>query len=267
MLVRPPYASTTAAVGSSEARALTAVASHGYDLVFSTVDTEDWTMPGVPTIVHNALPSGRRGAIILMHDAGGRRDQTVKALPQIIRELRSHGYRFVDLSTYMGVPRSTIELPAYSLGPGARIVARRGPADRRVHRHGAHAAVETITVIVGLRMVASVGLAFVQRRRLREAPLDPAFTPAVSILVPAYNEAVGIARCVESLAASHYAGEFEVVVVDDGLRTTRPRSSRVWPEARSARAPGERRQGGGTQPGADRLPARADRDRRRRHDV
>ena len=57
---------------------------------------------------------------------------------------------------------------------------------------------------------------FVQRRRLREAPLDPAFTPAVSILVPAYNEAVGIARCVESLAASHYAGEFEVVVVDDG---------------------------------------------------
>ena len=59
-------------------------------------------------------------------------------------------------------------------------------------------------------------LALVQLRRVRERPIDPSFAPAVSILVPAYNEAVGIARCVQSLAGSRYAGQLEVVVVDDG---------------------------------------------------
>lgn len=216
VLVRPPYASTTAAVGTAEARALAGVASHGYDLVFSTIDTEDWTMPGVPTIVHNAIPSGRQGGIILMHDAGGRRDQTVAALPQVIHALRARGYRFVNLSTYMGVPPTAIELPV------SHWEQVRGSLLVEVLRIVAFIVmvltllVETITVIVGLRMGASVGLAYVQRRRVREAVFDPAFTPAVSILVPAYNEEVGIARCVESLATSRYAGAFEVLVVDDG---------------------------------------------------
>jgi cellulose synthase/poly-beta-1,6-N-acetylglucosamine synthase-like glycosyltransferase/peptidoglycan/xylan/chitin deacetylase (PgdA/CDA1 family) len=215
-LVRPPYASTTDAVGPAEARALTAVASRGYDLVFSTVDTEDWTRPGVPTIVRNALPSGRHGGIVLMHDAGGLRDQTVKALPLVIHELRARGYRFVDLSTYMGVPRSTIELPAshWDQVRGSLLVTVLRLVNFIVI--ALTLLVEAITVIVGLRMAISLGLAFVQRRRVCEATFDPAFTPAVSIIVPAYNEAVGIARCVQSLAGSRYAGQLEVVVVDDG---------------------------------------------------
>lgn len=216
VLVRPPYASTTAAVGTSEAKALTKVASHGYDLVFSTIDTEDWTRPGIKTILRNALPPRGQGGILLMHDAGGRRDQTVKALPLVISELRARGYQFVDLATYMGVPRSTVELPASHwdqvrgslLVEVLRIVAFIVMALTLL--------VETITVIVGLRMAASVGLAFIQRRRVREVEYDPDYGPPVSIVVPAYNEEVGIARCVESLATSRYPGELEVVVVDDG---------------------------------------------------
>ena len=215
-LVRPPYASTTSAVGAAEARALTAVAARGYDLAFSTIDTEDWTMPGVPTIVRNAMPTGRQGGIILMHDAGGRRTQTVKALPQIIHDLRARGLQFVDLSTYMGVPRSTIELPA------SHSEQLRGSLLVEVLRivnfivMALTLLVEAITVIVGLRMAASLALALVQRRRLRDAEYDPVFAPAVSIVVPAYNEAIGIAGCVRSLVTSRYAGELEVVVVDDG---------------------------------------------------
>lgn len=215
-LVRPPYASTTAAVGTAEARALSAVARTGYDLVFSTIDTEDWTRPGVPTILRNALPTDPRGGIILMHDAGGRRDQTVKALAQVIHELRARGYRLVDLSTYMGVPRSAIELPTTSL---ERLRGSLFVGVLRIVNFIVTALtllVEAITAIVGLRMALGLGLALVQRRRLRGALYDPGYAPPVSILVPAYNEAVGIARCVRSLASSRYAGELEVVVVDDG---------------------------------------------------
>jgi cellulose synthase/poly-beta-1,6-N-acetylglucosamine synthase-like glycosyltransferase/peptidoglycan/xylan/chitin deacetylase (PgdA/CDA1 family) len=215
-LVRPPYASTTSAVGTAEARALTAVAARGYDLAFSTIDTEDWTRPGVPTIVRNAMPTGRQGGIILMHDSGGRRDQTVKALPQIIHDLRARGLQFVSLSTYMGVPQSTIELP------GSHWDQVRGSLLVEVLRIvnfiviALTLLVEAITLIVGLRMAASLGLALVQRRRLRSVEYDPSFAPAVSIVVPAYNEAVGVERCVRSLATSRYGGDLEVVVVDDG---------------------------------------------------
>ena len=215
-LVRPPYASTTSAVGAREASALQAIAARGYDLVFSTLDTEDWTQPGVDTIIHNAMPAGRRGGIVLMHDAGGRREQTLAALPRVIDDLRARGFQLVDLSTYMGVPRSAISLPAdhWQRLRGTLLVEVLRVIGWLVT--ALTLLVEGVTAIVGLRMAAGLGLALVQRRRLRDAPYDPGFAPGVSIVVPAYNEAVGIARCVRSLAESRYRGPLEIVVVDDG---------------------------------------------------
>jgi cellulose synthase/poly-beta-1,6-N-acetylglucosamine synthase-like glycosyltransferase/peptidoglycan/xylan/chitin deacetylase (PgdA/CDA1 family) len=215
-LVRPPYASTTSAVSASEARALGLICRRGYDLVFSNYDTEDWTQPGVASIVRNAVPPRGHGGIVLMHDAGGPRGQTVRALPLIIRKLRARGFRLVDLSTYMGVPRSTIEIPAshWQQLRGALLVWVLRVVNFIVS--ALTLLVEGVTVIVGLRMAAGLGLALIQRRRLRDTTHDPSFAPAVSIVVPAYNEAVGIADCVRSLASSSYRGEFEVIVVDDG---------------------------------------------------
>ena len=50
-------------------------------MVLWTVDTNDYRRPGVPAIVDAAVDGARPGAIILMHDAGGDRSQTVAALP------------------------------------------------------------------------------------------------------------------------------------------------------------------------------------------
>jgi peptidoglycan-N-acetylglucosamine deacetylase len=66
-------------------------------MVLWTVDTNDYQEPGVEVIVHNALEGAKAGAIILMHDAGGNRSQTVAALPTIIRTLRKRGYRLVTV--------------------------------------------------------------------------------------------------------------------------------------------------------------------------
>ena len=60
-------------------------------------DSLDWTKPGVDKIVRNVLGSVTPGAIILMHDGGGNRTQTLAALPKIIAGLKAKGYTIVGL--------------------------------------------------------------------------------------------------------------------------------------------------------------------------
>jgi peptidoglycan-N-acetylglucosamine deacetylase len=60
-------------------------------------DTRDFSQPPASQIVNQATKTVTNGSIILMHDAGGKRDRTVEALPQIISNLKAKGYEFVTL--------------------------------------------------------------------------------------------------------------------------------------------------------------------------
>jgi peptidoglycan/xylan/chitin deacetylase (PgdA/CDA1 family) len=71
-----------------------AAAHERLPLLAWAVDTRDWTRPGVDAIVDAVLEHVTPGAIVLMHDAGGDRSQTVAALPRIIDGLRAMGYSF-----------------------------------------------------------------------------------------------------------------------------------------------------------------------------
>jgi peptidoglycan/xylan/chitin deacetylase (PgdA/CDA1 family) len=62
------------------------------------VDPQDWARPGTSTIVRRALAGAYPGAIILMHDGGGNRAQTVAALDQVLTTLSARGYTFATLS-------------------------------------------------------------------------------------------------------------------------------------------------------------------------
>jgi peptidoglycan/xylan/chitin deacetylase (PgdA/CDA1 family) len=61
------------------------------------IDTLDWTKPGVHTLYRNAVRSTQPGDIVLMHDGGANRTQTIEALPLIIEDLRAKGYTLVTL--------------------------------------------------------------------------------------------------------------------------------------------------------------------------
>jgi peptidoglycan-N-acetylglucosamine deacetylase len=89
-LWRPPY-------GSYNATTLHILHRLRMLMVLWTVDTDDYRRPGVATIVHRAIAGARPGAIILMHDAGGDRTQTIAALPLIVHTLRAHGYRLLTI--------------------------------------------------------------------------------------------------------------------------------------------------------------------------
>jgi cellulose synthase/poly-beta-1,6-N-acetylglucosamine synthase-like glycosyltransferase/peptidoglycan/xylan/chitin deacetylase (PgdA/CDA1 family) len=219
-LVRPPYSSTTEAVTPAEERAWGALAANGYILALANYDTQDWSRPGVSAIVSSVLsePAIRRGAggIVLMHDAGGDRSQTVAALPRLIAALRARGFSFTTVSRLAGLTPAQTQVPA-SAGQRLRgsafdtMLAFAGTVTNWLTR-----LVMLVTILVGLRMLAGAVLARVHVRRVRHARPDFNFAPPVSILVPAHNEAVGIERAVRSLAGSRYAGPFEVIVVDDG---------------------------------------------------
>jgi peptidoglycan/xylan/chitin deacetylase (PgdA/CDA1 family) len=98
-LFRPPY-------GMWNAATLAVLHRYRMLMVLWTVDTGDYRRPGVQAIVTAALSGARPGAIVLLHDAGGNRSETVAALPRIIAGLRGRHYRLVT------VPRLLLDNPA-----------------------------------------------------------------------------------------------------------------------------------------------------------
>jgi peptidoglycan/xylan/chitin deacetylase (PgdA/CDA1 family) len=84
--MRPPYGATNPGVRRI-------IAQQGLREVLWSIDTLDWSRPGTAKIVKAATgPSVRAGSIVLMHDGGGDRSQTVAALPKIIRTLQQRGF-------------------------------------------------------------------------------------------------------------------------------------------------------------------------------
>jgi peptidoglycan-N-acetylglucosamine deacetylase len=93
-LFRPPY-------GSFDATTFAQLKKLKLLMVLWSTDTDDYTLPGVPAIVQSALAGAHPGAIILMHDAGGDRSETVAALPAIIEGLRRKGLQPVTIPKLM----------------------------------------------------------------------------------------------------------------------------------------------------------------------
>lgn len=89
-LFRPPY-------GSFNAATLGLLRQRHTLMVLWSADTKDFSQPGVKRIIYVAVSGAKPGAIILMHDGGGPRAQTVAALPRIIQRLRQRGFRLVTI--------------------------------------------------------------------------------------------------------------------------------------------------------------------------
>jgi cellulose synthase/poly-beta-1,6-N-acetylglucosamine synthase-like glycosyltransferase/peptidoglycan/xylan/chitin deacetylase (PgdA/CDA1 family) len=214
-LVRPPYSATSDAVTPADERDLARVAARRYIVVLANYDSEDWRRGPVSSIVRNASPPGTTGGIVMFHDGGGNRSHTVVALKELIPQLRARGFRFVTVSQLAGLPQAVIEPRATTWD------RRRGEAFAWSVRLAfdfvafLQLLIVLVGILVGARVVLIVAVAGWHVRRTRKAaPLD-GYLPPVTVIVPAYNEAVGIEAAVHSLEASEYPS-LEIVVVDDG---------------------------------------------------
>ena len=92
---RPPYGAYDGAIVQT-ARSL------GLATVLWNVDPADWALPGTQAIERRVLAAVQPGSIILSHDGGGRRGQTLAAYPAIIAGLRARGYRILTIPELLG---------------------------------------------------------------------------------------------------------------------------------------------------------------------
>jgi peptidoglycan/xylan/chitin deacetylase (PgdA/CDA1 family) len=94
-LFRPPG-------GGVDASVIATAGSLGMRTINWDVDPRDWSLPGTGAIYSNIVSHARNGSIILMHDGGGPRSETLAALPQVIDALRARGFRFATVSELLG---------------------------------------------------------------------------------------------------------------------------------------------------------------------
>ncbi|MGW8190826.1 glycosyltransferase [Sphingomonas hankookensis] len=193
----------------------------GYTVVGLHVDPNDWQRPGTDAIVRQVVEQVEDASadssrnVVLLHDGGGDRQQTVEALPQIVAILKAKGYHFVTASQLVGVSRA-VAMPAVT---GRDLAAVR--TDVAIFIVLAAIAVGLAWLFylaIGLGMARAVlmaALAWFQSRRTRPTPPD--YHPSVSVIIPAYNEERVIADSVARVLASDYPG-LQVIVADDGSK-------------------------------------------------
>jgi cellulose synthase/poly-beta-1,6-N-acetylglucosamine synthase-like glycosyltransferase len=195
------------------------------------IDPKDWKGGEAKKIVDETVEMAERGLragsdpksynlksfnIVLLHDSGGDRSQTVEALPKLIDELRTRGFELVTVGDLLDKTRNDV-MPIV-------------PADLWWQTWSGRAAFATVNLLISAvqylfligialgagRLVFIGSLAVIEHWRERHAEYDSTYSPTVAVIVPAFNEEKVILQTVTSLLASDHPPNFEIVVVDDG---------------------------------------------------
>jgi cellulose synthase/poly-beta-1,6-N-acetylglucosamine synthase-like glycosyltransferase/peptidoglycan/xylan/chitin deacetylase (PgdA/CDA1 family)/spore germination protein YaaH len=226
---RPPYFGDAEPTTDDELVPVGIASRRNYWTIGLHVDAEDWKSPPKDSIIKmvlerrrlpnalNTLAQDSARNVILLHDAGGDRSNTVAALGPLIDSLRARGDTIVLVSELAGITRDDAMPP---LPPSSE-------ATRQLRRAGflLMGSMETllfwvfsIAVVLGIARLLIIGiLAIIQRvRQHQDRSVPVTYTPGVSVIVPAYNEEKVIVQTITSLLNQTYAGDLEIVVVDDG---------------------------------------------------
>jgi cellulose synthase/poly-beta-1,6-N-acetylglucosamine synthase-like glycosyltransferase/peptidoglycan/xylan/chitin deacetylase (PgdA/CDA1 family)/spore germination protein YaaH len=235
VLFRPPYSIDAEPDTEDEVRPLEISEKKGYLTIGDKDDPNDWReMPGndhksaeeIASHVLAHLPTCESGdsrycgSIILLHDGGGDRRETVRALPMIIEGIRAKGLQIVSVADLLHKTRAEIMPP---LSPAERWSARLTGLGFWLFD-----AVQRFIVIVfflgdllmtgRLLFVGTSAISDRVRQRNEIRPLERDFhRTRVAVLIPAYNEEKVIERTIRAALRSSYRN-LRVIVIDDGSK-------------------------------------------------
>src|SRR6266496_1998388 len=211
-LFRPPYAADSSPTQLTDLTPLKIAEDLNYLVVLQNIDPQDWAKPGADIILRRIKQQRHDGSVILLHDAGGDRSQTVEALPRILDWLHTRGDTIVPLSTLLGTTRDAVMPPVQGNGQSlTRIVSSTGFRVYHSIEEFLWAFMIVATALVVVRTLIVIWLAASIRR-----PPRTNFAEPISVVIAAYNEEKLIAETLRTLLATDYTGEIEVVVIDDG---------------------------------------------------
>ncbi|MCK8436495.1 glycosyltransferase [Streptomyces sp. D2-8] len=213
-LFRPPYSSFAQNMDNRTWPVTEYIGSKGYITIVNDTDSEDWRRPGAEQIIRNATPKNGNGAIVLMHDSGGDRSQTVAALDRYVSGLTDKGYRFNTLTAALDAPSAHTPVAGLESLKGEAWVFLVQASEKVTGVLVAGLAVVGVLVFGRLGLMLILSVAHARRVRRSGFRWGEPITEPVSVLVPAYNEAKCIEQTVRSLVASDHP--IEVLVIDDG---------------------------------------------------
>ncbi|MFB7667387.1 bifunctional polysaccharide deacetylase/glycosyltransferase family 2 protein [Kitasatospora sp. NPDC056138] len=214
-LFRPPYSSTADALDDWTWPVAKEIGKRGYLTAFIDSDTDDWKRPGVDEIVKTAMPKvPGKGELVLLHDAGGDRSQTVAALGQIIDKLQAQNYRFASIGEALGASDTMVPVHGYQLWAGKAFILCTQIAVHVLPWLVGLLAVVGALVFARFALMLVLATRHARRARRPDFSWGPPVTGPATVLVPAYNERECIANTLVSLAASDHP--IEIIVIDDG---------------------------------------------------
>jgi peptidoglycan-N-acetylglucosamine deacetylase len=219
VLFRAPYNADSEPTSVAEIIPIALSKQANYYTIGESIDPRDWekniTADSIYTRTIQQYEANPSKGIILLHDAGGNRQATVEALPKIIAYFKTKGVQITSIGNILGKSPQEIMPPVNSnIASINNVVAFSFFGFKKL------VSLLFITAFIfGLFRIAIImSLALLQRKKSKSEKnilLANTLQPAVSIIVPAYNEGVTIEKTLQNLLQQQYAN-FNIIFVDDG---------------------------------------------------
>ncbi|MDB5109225.1 MAG: glycosyl transferase family 2 [Mucilaginibacter sp.] len=222
ILFRPPFNADAEPQTLAEVIPVAESRRQSYITIGESIDPWDW-QPGVTadSIIARTIRQKDNGSMLLLHDAGGdTREETVKALPEIIHYFKSHGYQFTTIADVLGKTKADLMPPIKNDGG---VMGSLYDIFIVSYFYGNYFLLYLFlsAIFLAIGRILLIGILAIRQytEDKKQSPIRLAHKdlPPVSIIVPAYNEEVTAITTIDSLLKTEYPN-FEIIFVDDGSK-------------------------------------------------
>lgn len=222
VLFRAPYNADAEPTTEAELKPVSLSKEKNYYTVGESIDPNDWekgvTADSIYERTITQYEANPKKGIILLHDAGGNRQATVDALPRIIHYFKNKGIKFTTIAGLLHTTKDVVMPPVQS-----SLVQLNGSiATFGYWLERFLTAAFWVAIILGfIRIAIMAAMAITQKLRSNSGQqvynLPSVKTPAVSIIVPAFNEEINVVKTIENLLQQDYP-YFDIIFIDDGSK-------------------------------------------------